>query len=117
MRTNDTSDRSPMATLHGVRIVVLADEIPAAKVVNVTVAVVIHAGGPRQLDAVRPHVWSQIRIATLDPRIRHGDHDTAASRGKVPGVWRFDVQERPLILEERIVRLDEEMADHVRLGV
>ena len=117
-------------------------EVPAVHVVDEPVVVVIHAGRSVLFGRVHPQLVLQIRVVDVDARVDHGDHRMPPSRGERPRFGCIDigvrgslpfglgprnslirelvrlarVVERPLLVEQRIVRVGRDAGDPVRLG-
>ena len=69
----------------GIDVVAVAREVPAADIVDITVAVIVHAvGGVVRID---PDVGGQILVVEVDALVDHADNDVAATG--VPGRPRF----------------------------
>ena len=79
------------------RVRVLVRKIPAAHVVDESVAIVVHpirpAAGAR-LSWIEPDVRGQIGVAVVDTRVDHGDDDSGIAGCHTPGLGRIDVRVR-----------------------
>jgi hypothetical protein len=75
-------------------IIVIVGKIPAERVVNVAVVIVINPVA-RDLARVDPDVGGEIGVVLIDARVKHGGDDVLASRESgQPGFNRVNV--RPL---------------------
>ena len=72
-----------------VRVVVVADEVPAAHVVDEPVAVVVPAAG--RVGAVGEDVRRQVGVVPCDSAVHDGDEHVRAADGQVPRELRVDV--------------------------
>ena len=100
-----------VVVLHVVR---AGGEIPAVDVVDVAVAVVVHAIG-RDLAGVGPDASGQLGMIQVDAGVEHGDDRGGAPRRDAPGFGGVDIHvpgvvEPPELADHRIVR-DERRGD------
>ncbi len=116
--TDRARDMRPVAVVVE-RGVVLLDEVPAARVVDLAVPVLVPAAGRVVVD---PDVRREVGVRVGDAAVDHGDDHVAAPRVQVPGLGRVDVVvgglvEAPEVREARVVRHRRgQVRDVVRLG-
>ena len=81
--------RTVLVVIH--REVVIVHEVPAACVVDESVAIVIDPIA-RDLARIRPHVRRQIRVCVVDARVDHAHLHRGAARAHLPCLRRIDVR-------------------------
>ena len=80
--------RAVVVVVH--RVAVVADEVVAVHIVDVSVLVVVDAIAGN-LTRVHPHVRLEVRMVVIDAGVDDGDDRLAAAGGDVPGGRRLDI--------------------------
>ena len=80
--------RAVAVVVHGIVVIIL--EVPATHVVDVPVAVVVHAVA-WDLARVGPHVVHQIRVVVVNAGVQHCHHHVPRADGNVPRLLGVDI--------------------------
>ncbi len=79
----------------GLRIIIVLNKIPASRVVNVTVAIIINT--IKHLTGIHPEVGGNIRVIETNAGVEHRNHYLTRTGRHIPCSWRVDFIEIPLI--------------------
>jgi len=88
---NDSGDCRTVVVIgvRRIRVGGVRHEVPPIDVIDVAIAVIVHAGGARSLSRVLPD--AQVRMIGLHAIVQYSDHDVAASGRESPGFRSIDV--------------------------
>ena len=93
--------RAVVVVIH--RVVVVVREIPAPRVIDVAISIVVEAVRG-DFAGIRPHVRHQIRMRVVDARVDHADQHCTAARAQIPSLRRVDVRIRRATALPRIMK-------------